>query len=51
MIENQKKEALKKARTLYLKRIKQQEDDKSFIEESNVGGEFMSKDRKDRVKK
>jgi len=49
--ENQKKEALKKARTLYLKRIKQQEDDKSFIEESNVGGEFMSQDRKDRVNK
>jgi len=51
LIENQKKEALKKARTLYLKRIKQQEDDKSFIEESNVGGEFMSQDRKDRVNK
>ena len=51
LIENQKKEALKKARTLYLKRIKQQEDDKSFIEESNVGGEFMSKERKDRVNK
>ena len=51
LIENQKKEALKKARTLYLKRIKQQEDDKSFIEESNVGGEFMSQERKDRVNK
>ena len=51
LIENQKKEALKKARTLYLKRIKQQENDKSFIEESNVGGEFMSQDRKDRVNK
>ena len=51
LIENQKKEALKKARTLYLKRIKQQEDDKAFIEESNVGGEFMSQDRKDRVNK
>jgi len=51
LIENQKKEALKKARTLYLKRIKQQDDDKSFIEESNVGGEFMSQDRKDRVNK
>ena len=51
LIENQKKEALKKARTLYLKRIKQQADDKSFIEESNVGGEFMSQDRKDRVNK
>ena len=51
LIENQKKEALKKARTLYLKRIKQQGDDKSFIEESNVGGEFMSQDRKDRVNK
>ena len=51
LIENQKKEALKKARTLYLKRIKQQEDDKSFIEESNVGGEFMSQDRKERVNK
>jgi len=51
LIENQKKEALKKARTLYLKRIKQQEDDKSFIEESNIGGEFMSQDRKDRVNK
>ena len=51
LIENEKKEALKKARTLYLKRIKQQEDDKSFIEESNVGGEFMSQDRKDRVNK
>ena len=51
LIENQKKEALKKARTLYLKRIKQQDDDKSFVEESNVGGEFMSQDRKDRVNK
>ena len=51
LIENEKKEALKKARSLYLKRIKQQEDDKSFIEESNVGGEFMSQDRKDRVNK
>jgi len=51
LIENQKKEALKKARTLYLKRIKQQDDDKAFIEESNVGGEFMSQDRKDRVNK
>ena len=49
LIENEKKEALKKARSLYLKRIKQQEDDKLFIEESNVGGEFMSQDRKDRV--
>ena len=49
--ENEKKDALKKARSLYLKRIKQQGDDKAFIEESNVGGEFMSKDRKDRVKK
>ena len=51
LIENEKEEALKKARTLYLKRIKQQEDDKSFIEESNIGGEFMSQDRKDRVNK
>ena len=49
--EDEKKDALKKARSLYLKRIKQQGDDKAFIEESNVGGEFMSKDRKDRVKK
>jgi len=51
LVENQKKDALKKARTLYLKRIKQQDDDKAFIEESNVGGEFMSQDRKDRVNK
>ena len=51
LIENEKKEALKKARSFYLKRIKQQKDDKSFIEESNVGGEFMSQDRKDRVNK
>ena len=51
LVENQKKDALKKARTLYLKRIKQQDDDKVFIEESNVGGEFMSQDRKDRVNK
>ena len=49
--EKEKKDALNKARSLYLKRIKQQVDDKAFIEESNVGGEFMSKDRKDRVKK
>ena len=47
----EKKDALNKARSLYLKRIKQQVDDKAFIEESNIGGEFMSKDRKDRVKK
>ena len=51
LIENQKKEALKKARSLYLKKIKQQGDDKAFIEESNIGGEFMSQDRKDRVNK
>jgi HD-GYP domain-containing protein (c-di-GMP phosphodiesterase class II) len=51
LMENEKKEALKKARALYLKRIKQQDDDKAFIEESNVGGEFMSQDRKDRVNK
>ena len=51
LIENEKKEALKKARSLYLKRIKQQDDDKSFIEEANVGGEFMSQERKDRVNK
>ena len=49
--EKEKKDALNKARSLYLKRIKQQVDDKAFIEESNIGGEFMSKDRKDRVKK
>ena len=46
-----KKEAIKKARILYLKRIKQLDEDKTFIEESNFGGEFMSQDRKDRVKK
>ena len=51
LIENQKEEALKKARSLYLKKIKQQDDDKAFIEESNIGGEFMSQDRKDRVNK
>ena len=51
LIENEKKEALKKARSLYLKKIKQQGDDKAFIEESNIGGEFMSQDRKDRVNK
>ena len=47
----EKKDALNKARSLYLKRIKQQVDDKAFIEESNIGGEFMSQDRKDRVNK
>ena len=46
-----KKEAVKKARTFYLKKIKQLDEDKTFIEESNFGGEFMSQDRKDRVKK
>ncbi|MEC9106100.1 MAG: HD domain-containing phosphohydrolase [Candidatus Neomarinimicrobiota bacterium] len=46
-----KKQAIKKARILYLKRIKQLDEDKTFIEESNFGGEFMSQDRKDRVKK
>ena len=46
-----KKEAIKKARILYLKRTKQLDEDKTFIEESNFGGEFMSQDRKDRVKK
>ena len=51
LIENEKEEALKKARSLYLKKIKQQGDDKAFIEESNIGGEFMSQDRKDRVNK
>ena len=46
-----KKEAIKKARVLYLKKIKQLGEDKTFIEESNFGGEFMSQDRKDRVNK
>jgi hypothetical protein len=46
-----KKEAIKKARVLYLKKIKQLDEDKTFIEESNFGGEFMSQDRKDRVEK
>ena len=46
-----KKEAVKKARIIYLKKIKQFDEDKTFIEESNFGGEFMSQDRKDRVKK
>ena len=45
-----KKEAVKKARIFYLKKIKQLDEDKTFIEESNFGGEFMSQDRKDRVK-
>ena len=51
LIEMEKKEALKKARALYLKNIKQMDDDKLFIEESNFGGEFMSKERKDKVNK
>jgi len=46
-----KKEAIKKARILYLKKLKQLGEDKTFIEESNFGGEFMSQDRKDRVNK
>ena len=37
----EKKESIKKARVLYLKKIKQLEEDKTFIEESNFGGEFM----------
>ena len=47
----EKKESIKKARVLYLKKIKQLEKDKTFIEESNFGGEFMSQDRKDKVNK
>ena len=47
----EKKESIKKARALYLKKIKQLEKDKTFIEESNFGGEFMSQDRKDKVNK
>ena len=47
----EKKESIKKARVLYLKKIKQLEEDKTFIEESNFGGEFMSQDRKDKVNK
>ena len=34
-----------------MKKIKQLEKDKTFIEESNFGGEFMSQDRKDKVNK
>jgi len=34
-----------------LKKLKQLGEDKTFIEESNFGGEFMSQDRKDRVNK
>ncbi len=45
------KNALKDIRKKYRKEITQLDDDLDFIKTTNVGGEFMSGDKKDRVKK
>ncbi len=43
--------ALKKLKQDWMKKIVQFDDDLAFIQEANVGGEFMSDDKKDRVNK
>jgi hypothetical protein len=45
------KNALKDIRKKYREKIRQMDDDLDFVKTTNVGGEFMSGDKKDRVKK
>jgi len=45
------KNALKDIRKKYREKITQMDDDLDFVKTTNVGGEFMSGDKKDRVKK
>lgn len=47
----EKDSAIRKARKVYRKVIQVLEDDLAFLQESNIGGEFMSGDRKERVRK
>ena len=45
------KNALKEIRKKYNEKIKQLDNDLDFVKTTNVGGEFMSGDKKDRVQK
>ncbi len=45
------KDALKVIRDTYKEQLEHLNDDRTFVKEINVGGEFMSGDKKDRVKK
>ncbi|RMF06271.1 MAG: HD domain-containing protein, partial [Candidatus Neomarinimicrobiota bacterium] len=47
----EKKQALSRLRSNYRKTIRRLEDDLAFLEDANVGGEFMSQEKKDRVRK
>ncbi len=47
----EKKKEINRLRLNYKKRISQMEDDMTFLDEVNIGGEFMSQDKKDRVQK
>ena len=47
----EKKNLLVRARKLYRKRMQQLDTDVEFIRTTNIGGEFMSDDKKDRVKR
>jgi len=49
--EIEKKESVKKLRKKHKERIAQIDDDLEFIRTTNVGGEFMSGDKKERVHK
>lgn len=49
--EMEKKETLKKLRKGYRSRIQQLDDDLEFLKSVNIGGEFMSPDKKERVRK
>lgn len=48
--ETDKKDALKSLRKKHKAKLAQMEDDMEFIRGTNIGGEFMSGDKKDRVK-
>ena len=46
---NQKQQEIKKLNNEFKKTIEQLKVDESFVKESNIGGEFMSPDKKDRI--
>ena len=46
---DQKKQEIKKLNNEFKKTIEQLKVDESFVKESNIGGEFMSPDKKDRI--
>ena len=47
----EKKSGLAKLRKSYNKRVQQLDDDLEFLRTTNIGGEFMSDDKKDQVKR